>query len=87
MIGPLQSAPPHTFSAGPFGQLEVTARRRGRLGLWQDNHVPGDETADGDLSNGQVFLQKTTGWSQFFLQAGVYCFLRWRRRTSLPPPP
>ena len=26
----------------------------------------------GDLSNAQVFVQKTSGWFQFYLQAGAY---------------
>jgi hypothetical protein len=38
----------------------------------QNNHVPGDSSAQRDLSNGQVFLQKTDGWFQFYLQAGAY---------------
>jgi hypothetical protein len=40
--------------------------------LVQGNWVPGDKTAQWDLSNGQVFVQKTTGWWQFYLQAGAY---------------
>ena len=41
-------------------------------GLLQNNHVPGDDTKQADLSNGQVFIQKTDGWFQFYLQAGAY---------------
>jgi Putative beta-barrel porin-2, OmpL-like. bbp2 len=52
MSGPLQTAAPHTFDAGPFGKLDVTGQ--------------------GDLSNGQVFIQKTDGGWQFYLQAGAY---------------
>ena len=33
---------------------------------------PGDDTKQADLSNGQVFIQKTDGWFQFYLQAGAY---------------
>jgi hypothetical protein len=40
--------------------------------MWQGNHVPGDEPTQAALSNGQVFLQKTDGWFQFYLQAGAY---------------
>jgi hypothetical protein len=36
------------------------------------NHVPGDKSTQADLSNGQIFIQKTDGWWQFYLQAGVY---------------
>ncbi len=71
MTGPLQTASPHTFNAGPFGQLDVTGIVSG-LGMVQGNHVPGDDTTQADLSNGMVFIQKTTGWWQFYLQAGAY---------------
>ncbi len=71
MTGPLQTASPHTFDAGPFGQLDVTGIVSG-MGMVQGNHVPGDDTAQADLSNGMVFIQKTTGWWQFYLQAGAY---------------
>jgi hypothetical protein len=36
--------------------------------------VPGDEDANIDLSNGQVFIQKTDGWLQFFADVGAYSF-------------
>ena len=42
------------------------------MGLVQNNHVPGDDTKQAALSNGQVFIQKTDGWFQFYLQAGAY---------------
>jgi hypothetical protein len=42
------------------------------MGLWQSNHVTGDEPTQGGLSNGQVMIQKTTGWWQFYVQAGAY---------------
>ncbi len=71
MAGPLQAASPHTFDAGPLGKVDVTGIVSG-MALWQGNHVPGEDTTQGDLSNGQVFVQKTTGWWQFFLQAGAY---------------
>ncbi|MBV8809079.1 MAG: outer membrane beta-barrel protein [Acidobacteriaceae bacterium] len=71
MTGPLQTAPPFAFDAGPFGKLDLTGVISG-IGLVQSNHVPGDETAQADLSNGQVFVQKTEGWWQFYLQAGAY---------------
>jgi hypothetical protein len=71
MTGPLQTASPHTFDAGPLGKLSVTGIVSG-AGLWQGNTVAGDSSAHGDLSNGQVFIQKTEGWWQFYLQAGAY---------------
>lgn len=71
ITGPLKAAPPHTFDAGPFGKLNVNGVVSG-LGLWQGNPLPGDETTHADLSNGQVFLQKTSSWWQFYVQAGAY---------------
>jgi hypothetical protein len=71
ITGPLKAAPPSTFDGGPFGKLSVNGIISG-MGLWQGNHVPGDEPTQAALSNGQVFLQKTTGWWQFYVQAGAY---------------
>ena len=34
--------------------------------------APGDADSYIDLSNGQVFIQKTDGWLQFYIQAGEY---------------
>jgi hypothetical protein len=42
------------------------------MGMVQDNWIPGDQSSHWDLSNGQIFVQKTTGWWQFYLQAGAY---------------
>ena len=69
--GPLSNIPPAVFDAGPFGKIAVNGVVSG-LGTVQDNPVPGDKTRHADLSNGQVFIQKTDGWFQFYVQAGVY---------------
>lgn len=71
MTAPLQTAIPHTFNAGPFGELDITGIISG-MGLTQGNWIPGDRSTHWDLSNGQVFIQKTTGWWQFYLEAGGY---------------
>ncbi|MFL6449414.1 MAG: outer membrane beta-barrel protein [Bryobacteraceae bacterium] len=71
IVGPLQELPPAMFDAGPFGEIAVNGVLSGS-GLWQGNHVPGDEPTQAALSNGQVFIQKTDGWFQFYLQAGAY---------------
>lgn len=72
MTAPLQTAaPPHTFNAGPFGTVAITGILSG-MGLIQSNPVFGDKETHWDLSNGQIFLQKTSGWWQFYLQAGAY---------------
>ncbi len=71
MTGPLASLPPAIFDAGPFGKIAVNGFLSG-MGFAQSNAVPGDETAHADMSNGQVFIQKTDGWFQFYVQAGGY---------------
>jgi len=72
MAGPLVANPePARFDMGSLGTWYVTGAVTG-LGLWQDNHVPGDRQALSDLSNGQVFVQKTSGELQFFLEVGAY---------------
>ncbi len=71
ITGPLANLPPADFDAGWFGKLSVNGILSG-MGMVQNNHVLGDDSAQRDLSNGQVFLQKTDGWFQFYLQAGAY---------------
>jgi hypothetical protein len=71
MTGPLQIPSPITFDAGPFGKLDLTGIVSG-MGLVQGNHASGDATAQADVGNGQIFVQKTEGWWQFYVQAGAY---------------
>lgn len=71
MTAPLQTGIPHEVNGGPFGTLEITGIISG-IGMATGNYVPGDRSTRGDLGNGQVFLQKTSGWFQFYLQGGVY---------------
>jgi hypothetical protein len=71
VIGPLQPAPPITVSAGPLGTLELNGVV-GVLGLWQSHPAAGDQGTQSDLANGMLFLQKTSGSVQFYLQAGAY---------------
>lgn len=72
MSGPLVANPdPASFDAGTFGTIYVTGVASG-LGFWQDNHSPGDQSWRADASNAQVFVQKTNGWLQFFVDAGAY---------------
>lgn len=74
ITGPLSNLPPAVFNAPPFGNIDVNGFLSG-LGMWQDNHVPGDSNTQAALTNGQVFIQKTDGWFQFYLQAGAYDIL------------
>src|SRR5215467_8273961 len=71
ITGPIQFMPPAIFEAKPFGKLAVNGFLTG-MGVAQNNHVPGDDNHQAALSNGQVFIQKTDGWFQFYLQAGAY---------------
>src|SRR5271165_5819956 len=69
--GPLQQLPPAEFDAGPLRKIAVNGVITG-FGMWQDNHVPGDNTVQSSLSNGQIFIQKPDGWFQVYVQAGAY---------------
>lgn len=71
LTGPLQTASAFTFDAGVFGKLNVNGIVSG-IGVWQGNPLPGDQATRAAVSNGQVFIQKTYGWWQFYLQAGAY---------------
>jgi len=71
MTGPLSNIPPAIFDAGPLGKLALNGFLSG-MGSVQSNHMLGDTTGQAVLSNGQIFLQKTDGWFQFYLQAGAY---------------
>ncbi len=71
VTGPISMLPPAIFDAGPFGKIAVNGILSG-LGSWTGNYVPGDNAVNAALSNGQVFIQKTDGKFQFYLQAGAY---------------
>jgi len=71
VTGPVQWLPPATFDAGPFGKISANGILDG-MGVVTQNHVPGDKSTQEALSNGQIFIQKTDGWFQFYLQAGAY---------------
>jgi hypothetical protein len=71
LTGPLQWLPPATFDAGPLGKLSVNGIVTG-FSQFQNNHVPGDDSAQATLSNGQIFIQKADGKVQYYIQAGVY---------------
>jgi hypothetical protein len=72
MSAPLSTAIPHEISAGPFGKVQVTGILSG-VGDVIGNRVNTlDSSAHADISNAQVFVQKTTGWFQFYLQGGAY---------------
>jgi hypothetical protein len=74
ITGPLRPSAPVILDGGPLGKLNLDGIVSG-MGLWQGNHVPGDNPTQPALSNAQVFIQKTTGWWQFYVQAGAYNIL------------
>jgi putative OmpL-like beta-barrel porin-2 len=72
MNGPLQANPnPWSLTAGPLGKIYVTGAVSGLVYL-QNNVSPADRATAIDLTNAEVFVQKTEGWFQFFVQAGLY---------------
>jgi len=66
LTGPLQWLPPATFDAGPLGKLSVNGIVTG-YSAFQNNSVPGDDSAQATLSNGQVFIQKADGKLQYYI--------------------
>ena len=70
MSGPLSTASPATIDAGPFGKLQVTGILSGFA--YAQSNKTSDHTKNADISNAQVFVQKTTGLVQFYLQGGAY---------------
>lgn len=71
LTGPLQWLPPADFDAGPFGKLSVNGILTG-FAQGQNNPLPGDDTQQATLSNGEIFIQKADGLVQYYIQAGVY---------------
>ncbi len=71
MTGPLKLNPSVSFEAGPLGRLNLNGIVSG-IGLFQSNSVPGNGTTQWSINNGELFLQKASGWWQFYVQAGAY---------------
>ncbi len=72
MTGPLTFKPqPASFDLSPLGTMYVTGVVSAHT-LWQTNTHPSDHRNQVELTNGQVFLNKTDGLVRFFVQAGAY---------------
>src|SRR5271169_339684 len=72
ITGPLAiQLPPPKYTLPLLGNIYVDGVASG-LGMWQSNPAPGNRSWQPDLSNGQVFVQKTDGLFQFFVEAGAY---------------
>ena len=66
------NANPSSFEAGPFGKIYVTGAVTGLVNGQSNPVAPPDKDWVGDLSNAQIFIQKTDGPLQFYVQAGDY---------------
>jgi hypothetical protein len=74
LSGPLAANPdPISFDVSPLGRIYVGGIASGFGALTSDPETPnGDRRWRWDASNGDVFIQKTGGMFQFFVQAGAY---------------
>ena len=72
LAGPLSyAATPVSFDAGGLGKIYVDGVASG-IARFQNHAVLGDHGSFGDVSNGQVIVQKVDGVFQFLVQAGIY---------------
>jgi hypothetical protein len=71
MSAPLATGIPHELSAGPFGKIEITGILSG-FAQFENNPVFHGDEGHVDISNAQIFIQKTSGVFQFYLQGGAY---------------
>lgn len=75
MDGPIVINPtPFTLASGPLlGSITINGALTG-MALVQNHPGIGDYKSDGDLTNGQILIEKTDGVFQFFVDAGAYSF-------------
>jgi hypothetical protein len=72
MIGPLTANPdPYSLDIEHFGKIYFSDVATG-LAQWQTHPEAGDSTAQVDVSNAQIIVQKSEGFLQFYVQAGFY---------------
>jgi hypothetical protein len=73
MEGPLAvNVTPESFNLpNGMGKIYVSGAVSA-IGFTEDSKIPGDRSAQADISNAQVFVQKVDGETQFFIQAGEY---------------
>lgn len=72
MTGPLvANSNPFSIEDDQLGKIYITGVLSG-LGLWQNNPVVGNPNSLLDLDNGQLFIQKTNGLVQLYVQGGGY---------------
>jgi len=66
---------PATFDAGPFDKISVGGALTGLVNGQTDAVSPPDKDWLADLSNAQVWIEKTDGPVQFYVQAGAYSLM------------
>ena len=73
MTAPLsQNSTPLTLDLGPLGNKVYITGAVSGIGYVQSNHVSGDHDGFGDLSNAQIFINKSDGQYQYFIDVGAY---------------
>lgn len=71
MSGPLTANTKPMSYQGPLGTVFVGGVASG-LAQWQDHPAVGDSNSQADVSNAQIYLNKTDGLVQFYGQFGSY---------------
>ena len=66
---------PASFDAGPFGKISVGGALTGLVDGQSNAVTPPDKDWIADLSNAQVWIEKTDGPLQFYVQAGAYSLM------------
>ena len=73
MTAPLaQNSTPMSVDLGPLGSKVYITGAVSGLAYTQSNHVAGDQSSWGDLSNAQIFINKVDGEFQYFVDVGAY---------------
>jgi len=73
MTAPMsQNAAPLTLDLGPLGHKVYITGAVSALGYVQNNEVAGDHSAWGDLGNAQIWINKSDGDYQYFIDIGAY---------------
>ncbi|HEY4029445.1 MAG TPA: outer membrane beta-barrel protein [Caulobacteraceae bacterium] len=73
MTAPLsQNSTPLTLDLGPLGNKVYITGAVSGLAYTQNHHVAGDQSSWGDLSNAQIFINKSDGEFQYFVDIGAY---------------
>jgi hypothetical protein len=73
MTAPLSQNPsPMSLDLGPLGKKVYITGAISGFGYTQSNHVAGDQSTWGDLTNALIFINKVDGQFQYFVNVGAY---------------